>query len=56
MPEFEPYLESGMIGYGRFHYRYPCGREGDWFRVGLASRKQASSPAPSGWTKENSNV
>ncbi|MGH2674235.1 MAG: hypothetical protein ACRDH1_02290 [Actinomycetota bacterium] len=39
VPEFEPYLESGMIGYGRFHYRYPTGREGNWFRIGLASRR-----------------
>jgi hypothetical protein len=34
-----PYLESGMLAYGRYHYKYASGREGDWFLVGLASRK-----------------
>jgi hypothetical protein len=28
-----------MLAYGKFHYRYDTGREGDWFRIGLASRK-----------------
>jgi hypothetical protein len=38
-PELEPHLRSGMLGYGSYHYRYDSGREGDWFVVGLASRK-----------------
>ena len=29
-----------MLGYGRYHYRYASGREGDWMLIGLASRKQ----------------
>ena len=29
---------SGVIGFGSYHYRYASGREGDWFRVGFASR------------------
>jgi hypothetical protein len=29
-----------MLGYGRFHYRYKSGREGDASLVALASRKQ----------------
>lgn len=28
-----------MIGYGRMHYRYAAGREGDTFRVGFSPRK-----------------
>jgi hypothetical protein len=28
-----------MLGYGRFHYRYPTGNEGDASLVALASRK-----------------
>jgi hypothetical protein len=28
-----------MVGYGRYHYRYASGREGDWFVVGFAPRK-----------------
>ncbi len=43
-PDLQPYIEryggSAMIGYGRYHHRYPTGMEGDWFRVGLAGRKQ----------------
>jgi len=34
-----PRMWSGMIGYGSYHYRYASGREGDWFVVGLSSRK-----------------
>ena len=29
-----------MLGYGRFHYRYASGREGDASLVALANRKQ----------------
>jgi hypothetical protein len=29
-----------MIGYGRFHYRYATGREGDASLIALSSRKQ----------------
>jgi hypothetical protein len=39
VPELEPFLHGGMLGYGPFHYRYKSGREGDWFRIGLASQK-----------------
>jgi hypothetical protein len=38
-PDLEPHIQSGMIGYGTYHYRYASGREGDWFRIGLASNK-----------------
>lgn len=40
VPELDPYMESGMIGYGRFHYRYASGREGDTCLIGLASNKR----------------
>ena len=30
-----------IIGFGRYHYRYASGREGDWPPVGLSPRKQA---------------
>jgi len=39
-PQLEPHLEAGMLAYGRYHYRYASGREGDWFRIGLASHKR----------------
>lgn len=38
-PDLEPSVESGMIGYGRYHYRYDSGREGDASIIALASRK-----------------
>ncbi len=31
---------DSMIGFGSYHYRYASGREGDWFLVGFAPRKQ----------------
>lgn len=40
VPELEPFVHSGMLAYGPFHYRYASGREGDWFRLGVASNKQ----------------
>ena len=30
---------SSMVGLGTYHYRYASGREGDWIKVGFASRK-----------------
>lgn len=39
VPDLEPHLASGMIGYGRYHYAYESGRQGDWFQIGLASQK-----------------
>ena len=36
-PKLKPFIHSGMLAYGPYHYKYPSGREGDWFRVGLAS-------------------
>jgi hypothetical protein len=31
---------ESMIGFGTRHYVYESGREGDWFQVGFAPRKQ----------------
>jgi len=42
-PSLKPHMQSGMIGYGPFHYKYASGREGDWFVVGLASQKNYMS-------------
>lgn len=38
-PGLKPHIRSGMLGYGPYHYKYPTGREGEWFRIGLASNK-----------------
>ena len=39
VPQLRPTMEFGMPGYGKYHYRYASGREGDWILVGLASNK-----------------
>lgn len=36
---FEPFIQGGMLAYGPYHYKYASGREGDWFRIGVASNK-----------------
>jgi hypothetical protein len=30
-----------IVGFGRYHYRYESGREGDWFLTGFSPRAQA---------------
>lgn len=40
VPQLEPTMEFGIPGYGKFHYRYASGREGDWMLVGMASNKR----------------
>lgn len=39
IPSAKPFIEAGMLGYGKFHYKSKSGREGDWFLIGLASQK-----------------
>lgn len=39
VPRQKAYIEMGMIGYGKFHYKSKSGREGDWALIGLASQK-----------------
>lgn len=34
---------SSIIGYGRYHYRYESGREGEFFITGFSPRKAAST-------------
>jgi hypothetical protein len=31
---------SSIVGFGRYHYRYKSGREGEWFLTGFSPRKQ----------------
>mgnify|MGYP001800137805 CR=1 FL=1 len=36
----QPQLWRGnMIGFGRYHYKYESGREGEWFLTGFCPRK-----------------
>ena len=32
---------SSIVGFGKYHYKYESGREGDFFLTGFAPRKQA---------------
>ncbi len=41
---FEPVMWGpSIIGYGRYHYRYKSGREGDFLATGFSPRKAAHS-------------
>lgn len=31
---------TSMVGFGRYHYKYASGREGDWFVTGFSPRKR----------------
>jgi len=31
---------TSIVGYGKYHYKYKSGREGDWFITGFSPRKQ----------------
>ena len=31
---------TSMVGFGRYHYQYASGREGDWFVTGFSPRKR----------------
>jgi hypothetical protein len=38
VPALRPGVMGGMLGYGKFHYRYATGREGDTALLALADR------------------
>ena len=45
VPKLTPFMTSGMgpapvLGYGKYHYKYASGREGDWFLIGLVAAKK----------------
>ncbi|MBO9450867.1 DUF1801 domain-containing protein [Tropicibacter sp. R16_0] len=41
---FQPVMwGEAIVGYGRYHYRYTSGREGDFLATGFAPRKAALS-------------
>ena len=31
---------DSIVGFGKYHYQYSSGREGDWFHTGFSPRKQ----------------
>ncbi len=48
VPDLNPVIIYGMLGYGKYHYKYASGREGDAPVVALASQKNAISLYVSG--------
>jgi hypothetical protein len=42
-PKLAPFIHAGILAYGPCHYKYASGREGDWFRIGIASNKNYMS-------------
>jgi Domain of unknown function (DU1801) len=42
-PKLAPFIHAGILAYGPCHYKYASGREGDWFRIGLANNKNYMS-------------
>jgi hypothetical protein len=42
-PTLKPGVMGGMLGYGKFHYRYASGREGDTALLALADRADGLS-------------
>lgn len=43
LKNFDIRLWGNIIGYGSYHYKYDSGREGDWFKVGIANQKNYMS-------------
>jgi hypothetical protein len=40
LPSFERHMTHGMLGYGRYHYRYASGREAEGAVIALAANKR----------------
>ena len=40
IPEHKPGMIGGFLGFGKYHYKYESGREGDTGVVAVASQKQ----------------
>ena len=38
-PKLTPFIHIGILAYGPWHYKYASGREGDGFRIGVASNQ-----------------
>lgn len=36
----KPVMWGSIIGFGKYHYKYASGREGEWMKTGFAPRKQ----------------
>lgn len=43
IPNHKPFLMTGFIGFGKYHFKYASGREGDWLTIGLKENKTGYS-------------
>ena len=43
LPNEKPFMMSGIIGFGKYHFKYASGREGDWLTIGLKENKTGYS-------------
>ncbi len=43
IPNEKPFMMSGIIGFGKYHFKYASGREGDWLTIGLKENKTGYS-------------
>lgn len=42
-PNLKPEMFGQFIGFGKYHYKYASGREGDWFLIGIGNMKSGIS-------------
>lgn len=51
-----PALDGKIVGFGRYHYRYDSGREGDTVRLGFSPRAAATSVYLCGYLEEYADL
>jgi hypothetical protein len=37
LPKLKPFIHAGMLAFGPCRYKTKAGKEGDWFKIGVAS-------------------
>lgn len=52
VPSMECSIQSGMIGFGRYTYRYATGRSGESMKIGLASNANYISVYAAGFCEQ----
>ncbi len=43
MPELDPHVRDGLLGYGSYRYQYKSGRHGDGSRIAIGATARAVS-------------
>lgn len=42
-PDWERYMVRDIMAFGRYHYKYDSGREGEWIHFGISANKTGIS-------------